>query len=271
MDKQGRARTSTSKNPTQATMNPTLFSVKDKVVIVTGASRGIGRVVAEAFLDHGSRVVFVARSSDMIERIGREPTEHALAIQCDVGAPGAAQQICDATINKFDRIDVLLNNAAISLPEEDPYAEETWDRTLNVNLRSVFLLSREVIPVMKRQGGGSIINTTSVGALIGFPGNPSYQAAKGGLRQLTKAIARDYAQDNIRVNNICPGYVRTAMTAKSWSDPAMRAVRSDRIMMDRWGKPEDLIGPCIFLASEASAYITGCDLLVDGGMTAKAI
>ena len=271
MDNHRRARISTSENPTRAAINPTLFSVKDKVVIVTGASRGIGRVVAEAFLDHGSRVVFVARSSDIVERIRQEPTERALAIQCDVATPGAAPQICDATVSKFERIDVLMNNAAISLPEEDPYAEETWDRTLNVNLRSVFLLSRAVIPVMKQQGRGSIINITSVGALLAFPGNPSYQAAKGGLRQLTKAMARDYAQDNIRVNNICPGYVRTAMTSASWADPAMRALRSNRIMMGRWGEPKDFIGPCIFLASEASAYITGCDLPVDGGWTANGI
>ena len=252
-------------------MNTALFSVKDKVVIVTGASRGIGRVVAEAFLDHGSRVVFVARSPDMVERIRQQPAERALAIQCDVAVPGAAERIRDATIGKFGRIDVLINNAAIALLEGDPYAEETWDRTLNVNLRSVFLLSRDLIPVMKQHGGGAIINITSVAALPGFPGNPSYQAAKGGLRQLTKAMARDYAQDNIRVNNICPGYVRTAMTAASWADPAKRAARSSRSMMGRWGEPEDLVGPCIFLASEASAYITGCDLPVYGGWTAKGI
>ena len=160
-------------------MNTALFSVKDKVVIVTGASRGIGRVVAEAFLDHGSRVVFVARSPDMVERIRQQPAERALAIQCDVAVPGAAERIRDATIGKFGRIDVLINNAAIALLEGDPYAEETWDRTLNVNLRSVFLLSRDLIPVMKQHGGGSIINITSVAALLGFPGNPSYQAAKG--------------------------------------------------------------------------------------------
>ena len=252
-------------------MNTALFSVKDKVVIVTGASRGIGRAVAEAFLDHGSRVVFVARSPDMVERVRQQPMERALAIRCDVAVPGAAEQIRDATVSKFGRIDVLINNAAIALLEGDPYAEETWDRTLNVNLRSVFLLSRDLIPVMKQQGGGSVINITSVAALLGFPGNPSYQAAKGGLRQLTKAMARDYAQDNIRVNNICPGYVRTAMTAASWADPAKRAARSSRSMMDRWAEPEDLVGPCIFLASEASAYITGCDLPVDGGWTAKGI
>ncbi len=252
-------------------MNPDLFSVKDKVVIVTGASRGIGRTVAEAFLDHGSRVVFVARSADMVERIREQSADRALAIQCDIAVPGAAERIRDATISKFGRIDVLINNAAFSLLEEDPYADETWDQTLNVNLRAAFLLSREVIHVMKQQGNGSIINITSVGALLGFPDNPAYQAAKGGLRQLTRAMARDYGQHKIRINNICPGYVRTAMTAASWADPAKRAVRSSRIMMDRWGEPEDFVGPCIFLASEASAYMTGCDLPVDGGLTAKGI
>ena len=252
-------------------MKPVLFSVKDKVVIVTGASRGIGRVVAEAFLDHGSRVVFVARSADMVERVRQQPTERALAIQCDVAVPGAAERIRDATMSTFGRIDVLINNAAIALGGEDPYAEETWDRTLNVNLRSVFLLSRDVIAVMKQHGGGSIINICSVAALLGFPDNPSYQAAKGGLRQLTKAMARDYAQHNIRINNIFPGYFLTAMTTASWADPVKRAERSSRSMMDRWGEPKELVGPCIFLASEASSYITGCDLPVYGGWTSKGI
>ena len=140
-----------------------------------------------------------------------------------------------------------------------------------MNLHSVFLLSRDVIPAMEQQGSGSILNITSMAALLGFPDNPSYQATKGGLRQLTKAMARDPAQHNIRVNNICPGYVRTAMTAASWADPTKRAECSSRLMMDRWGESKDLVGPCIFLALEASAYITGCDLPVDGVWTAKGI
>ena len=124
---------------------------------------------------------------------------------------------------------------------------------------------------MKEKRSGSIINITSLGAELGFPGNPSYVASKGGLKQLGKAMAVDLAQYNIRVNNVCPGYFKTDMTRKSYNDPHLREARNKRIMLGRWGNPSDLVGPCIFLASEAASYITGIDLLVDGGWVAKGL
>jgi gluconate 5-dehydrogenase len=124
---------------------------------------------------------------------------------------------------------------------------------------------------MERSGGGSIINVTSIGAVQGFPGNPGYVASKGGLRLLTKALALDLADKNIRVNNLAPGYIHTAMTDKSFNDPQRHQERLARMMLKRWGKPDDLIGAAIFLASEASAYVTGQDIFVDGGWTAKGL
>ena len=239
------------------------FSVKEKTVIVTGASRGIGRAVAEGFLQAGAHVALVSRSQPDTHSL-----ENALALPCDIAESGAADRVRDATIERFGGIDVLVNNAGITLPHEEPYHEAAWDRTLDVNLKAAFLLSAAVAETMKHRGG-SMINITSIGAVLGFPGNPSYQAAKGGLRQLTKAMARDWAEFGIRVNSICPGYIRTDMTEESYADPQRRAELSAKMMLPRWGEPEDLVGPCIFLASDGSAYITGCDLPVDGGWTAK--
>jgi NAD(P)-dependent dehydrogenase (short-subunit alcohol dehydrogenase family) len=248
-------------------MNDPRFSVTDKTVIVTGASRGIGYAITKGFLESEANVALIARS-DSIHELASSFPDRALALPCDLTESDAATRICKSTLARFGAIDVLVNNAGITLPNEDPYSEAAWDRTLDVNLKAAFLLSAAAAEHMKGRGG-SIINITSIGAVQGFPGNPSYQAAKGGLRQLTKAMARDWAEHNIRVNTICPGYILTDMCAASYADPQKRAERSARMMLDRWGAPEDLVGPCIFLASNASSYITGCDLPVDGGWTAK--
>lgn len=243
------------------------FSVEGKTAIVTGASRGIGQAIAEGFLEAGANVVLVARSDAIHELAARFP-DTALAIPCDISESAAAARICGATMDRFSSLDVLINNAGITMPGEEPYSEAAWDRTLDVNLKAAFLLSGAAVQHMKSRGG-SIINIASIGAMLGFAGNPSYQAAKGGMRQMTKAMARDWAEHGIRVNTICPGYIRTDMCAASYADPDLRAERSARMMMDRWGEPDDLVGPCIFFAADASAYVTGIDLPVDGGWTAK--
>lgn len=251
-------------------MSESLFSVTGKTVIVTGASRGIGRAVADGFVAADANVVYVARSESNLES-KNDAADRVLRLQCDVADDDAASRICSETMNRFGKIDVLVNNAGITAPGEDPYSDGAWDRTLDVNLTSVFRLSREVAKVMRENGGGSMINIASIGALLGFPGNPSYQVAKGGMRQLSKALARDWGDAGIRVNTICPGYIRTAMTAGSYADPELQADRTNRTILGRWGEPEDLVGPCLFLASDASSYMTGCEILVDGGWTAKGL
>ena len=130
-------------------------------------------------------------------------------------------------------------------------------------------MAREAAAVMREHGGGSIINIASIAGKLGMPDNPSYQVAKAGLRQLSRAMARDFADDGIRVNAICPGYILTDMTRGSYEDPQRRAERTERTMLGRWGDPNELIGPCLFLASEASSYMTATDLFVDGGWSGK--
>ena len=149
------------------------------------------------------------------------------------------------------------------------YPDEAWDRTLRVDLEAPFRIIRAFAGMMRDQGEGSIINITSIVAELGAPDNPAYAAAKGGLKQLTKALALDLGPHGIRVNNVGPGYFRTDMTRYSWDDPQRREERTQRTMLGRWGQPEDLAGVVLLLASDASRYITGQDLYVDGGWLAK--
>ena len=180
-------------------------------------------------------------------------------------------RLVSTVVEESGCIDVLINNAGVSLSSDNCYNEDIWDRTFEINLKGAFLLSSKVAEVMKKKNKGSIINITSLGAELGFPDNPSYVASKGGLKQLGKAMAVDLAQYNVRVNSVCPGYFKTDMTRKSYNDPDLKEARNKRIMLGRWGNPFDLVGPCIFLASEAAAYVTGIDLLVDGGWVAKGL
>jgi NAD(P)-dependent dehydrogenase (short-subunit alcohol dehydrogenase family) len=250
-------------------MAANLFDVSEKVVIVTGASRGIGRAVAEGFLDHGARVVLSARSESLTDQVAAYDAESALAVRADMADPDAGQTVVEKTLEKFGRVDVLINNAAITLPGAPPYDDATWNTTLDVNLSGAFRMARAAATAIAETGGGSIIHIASIAGIVAMPGNPSYSAAKAGLRHLSKAMANDFATRDVRINTICPGYIVTDMTRASFLDPQRQAERSARTMMGRWGQPEELLGPCLFLASDASSYVTGIDLIVDGGWTGK--
>ena len=243
------------------------FSVADLVVVVTGATRGIGRAVAGGFLAAGAKVALVGRSESIREQIGVD--ERAIAIRADVSSAEDRQRICQQTQEQLGAIDVLVNNAGITRSGEGEYLEEDWDATLDVNLKAPFFLSQLVAQGMRDQQGGSIVNIGSIGARVGMPDNPAYQAAKGGLLQLTRAMARDWAGWNVRVNQVNPGYIHTEMSAVSYADPEKREERAERTMLGRWGTPDDLVGACLFLASAASSYMTGTDINVDGGWIAK--
>ncbi|MEO1997130.1 MAG: SDR family oxidoreductase, partial [Planctomycetaceae bacterium] len=192
-------------------MNCELFSVDHKVVIITGASRGIGRTLAEGFLEHGSRVTLVARSAEPLQQLAAAYPDTALDLPCDIGQPETSTRICDETLERFHTIDVLINCAGVSGGEGDPYGDDVWDRTLHVNLKAAFQISRAACEIMSECGGGSIINIASIGAILGFPNNPAYQASKAGLKQLTKALARDWGSQGIRLNAIAPGSTETPM------------------------------------------------------------
>jgi NAD(P)-dependent dehydrogenase (short-subunit alcohol dehydrogenase family) len=246
-----------------------LFSLAGKAAIVTGGTRGIGAAIAEALHGAGARVLAVGRNAPA------KAIDGIAYAQCDVRNDDAFRSACDAFAKQPGRLDVLVNAAGVTLAAGDTTdqmaAFAAFDLTLDGNLRAVYRCCATAIPHMKRAGGGSIINITSINSVLGFPDNPGYVAAKGGLRMLTKALARDLAASNIRVNNIAPGYIRTAMTEVSYADPAKNAERCARMMIPRYGEPHEIGGAAVYLASPAASYVTGIDLFVDGGWTAKGL
>ncbi len=256
-----------------------LFTLAGKSALVTGAARGIGRAVAEGLASIGVQVVVTDVNAGELRRTEARIVEaHAsgsgcLALPAELTDDGERARLVEQSVEHFGGIDILVNCAAItrSTPSER-YPREDWDSTLAVNLSAVFHLCREVATrTMLPRRRGSIINVCSINSVVAFPNNPAYQAAKGGLLQLTRALATDWAKYNIRVNNICPGYFNTPLSRKSYEDPRAHAVRARRTMLNRWGEPGEMVGPVIFLASDASSYVTGNDLFVDGGWAASGL
>ena len=250
-----------------------LFSLRAKVAIVTGAARGNGEAIARAFLEAGAVVYFLdlleAELSALRRRLKSPRARFAVADVTDTVGMG---HLLKKAFARERRLDILVNNAGITLPEPaQTYSADKWARTQAVNLEAPFRVSQLAFPFMRKTGGGVIINLTSVASELGAENNPAYVASKGGLKQLTKALALDWAKYNIRVNNLGLGYFRTPMTQRSYRDPDLRAQRSARMMLARWGEGGDLAGPALFLASDASRYMTGQDLYIDGGLLAKGI
>jgi len=248
-------------------MNNKLFSLKGKVAIVTGAARGNGLAIAKGLASFGAAVWSV----DILEaKISRK---NCFFVKADVTNGEDMKNLVNHIVATCGGIDILVNNAGITKasPSEE-YSLDDWDKTLDTNLKAPFRLSQLVARQMVEQKtGGSIINITSLNAHFGFFNDSAYTASKSGLSGLTKALAKDWAKYGIRVNNICPGYIHTAMTEKSFSDSQLYKERMDRSMIKRYGEPEDLVGASVFLASNASNYITGTDIFVDGGWSTSGI
>jgi len=243
-----------------------------KVALVTGASRGLGRGMALGLAEAGADLVVVARSLERLEGVvgeARALGRRCLPLKADVSREEEVKKMVEEALGEFGRIDILVNNAGINYREaSEDYPLDEWERVLSVNLTGVFLCCREVGRVMIRQGGGKIINVASLTSVIGVKTIPAYSASKGGVAQLTKVLAVEWAKYNIQVNAIGPGYFRTDLTEPLFQDPERREWITSRIPMGRWGTPEDLKGAVVFLASEASDYITGQVLFVDGGWLA---
>ncbi len=245
----------------------TLFGLSGRVAVVTGASRGIGAALAQGLAGAGARVVGLGRS----KAPEWEPTATLGYLSCDISEAGAFAASTDEIERKNDGLHVLVNAAGVAHPESGESPAEHFDRLVDVNLKATYACCLAAAEHMKSNRQGSIINITSIASAVGLPENPGYVASKGGLRMMTKALALDLGLHGIRVNNLAPGYVRTAMTEESYQDPARNRLRREHTMLDRWGEPDDLVGAAIFLASDASRYVTGVDLFVDGGWTAKGL
>jgi len=247
------------------------FRLGGKAALVTGASRGLGRAMAQALAEAGADVAAVdivdcADTRGHIEKLGRK----CAVLQADIAAPGSAKMLVDRTLAALGRLDILVNNAGIirRAPLLE-FTEKDWDDVMNVNIRALFLLSQAAARVMVSQGRGKIISVASMMSFQGGIRIPSYTASKSAVMGLTRLLACELGPLGINANAIAPGYMATDNTKPLREDPERNKAILERIPMGRWGRPEDLQGVVVFLASAASDYINGYTVAVDGGWLAR--
>jgi NAD(P)-dependent dehydrogenase (short-subunit alcohol dehydrogenase family) len=250
------------------------FRLDGKVALVTGGSRGLGYVIAEALSGAGATVALSSRTYESAERaaesIARATGREAVGIQADVTNPGDVAAMVERVVTSFGRMDILVNNAGINIrgPIED-LREADWDVVVDTNLKGPWLCCRAVAPIMKRQKWGRVINVSSMLGEISLPGRTPYASSKGGLTLLTKTLALEWSKDGINVNALCPGPFATEINTPLLNDPAARAQMEANVPLARWGNPVELGPAAVFLASEASSFMTGATLFIDGGYTAR--
>ena len=249
-----------------------IFSVEGKRVLITGAANGNGKAIAKGFGNAGSELFLLDIDHKNLETVAndieKETDSKVHRVTVDLRSP----EEIDSFLDKNNNFDVVINNAGVTHNNHfNDYKDSDWDETYKVNFYAPYKIMQKVSKNMSQKESGSIINVTSLGAELGFPNNPAYVAFKGALKQLTKAAACDLSPNGIRVNSVGPGYHKTNMTAASWNDKRLRLERSNKTLLGRWGEPDDLIGIMIFLASDASSYITGQEFYVDGGWLAKGL
>lgn len=244
----------------------------DKVAIVTGGASGIGLATVTRLAREGAAVVIAdidAARGDAAAAALREAGARVLFVRTDVADGAAVERLVATTVDSYGEIDILFNNAAYLDLEHygsvTDTTEEYWRRCIDVTLTSVYLCSRYTIPSMLRRGGGAIVNTASVGGIVGFGEHAAYCSAKGGVIQLTREIAIDYAAQNIRCNAVCPGLIATPMNEKNLADAEIRERALRNAVIKRPGKPEEIANVVLFLVSGEASYITGVALPVDGG------
>ena len=241
--------------------------LKGKVAIISGATRGIGEAQAKLFAAEGCKVIIGGRSEcdgNRVESEIRDMGGDCIFVPLEVTKASDWRNAIDSAIRRYDKLDILVNNAGVidrTLLED--MTEDAWDNVMNVNLKGVFLGTKLVVPEMRRIGGGSIVNMSSVSGILAL-GFPSYNASKGAIRVFTKNIAVEYAKDNIRVNSIHPGVIDTPMTQVGGQ--AERSANLQSVPMGRVGNPEEVAFGALFLASDESSYMTGAEMVIDGGV-----
>jgi NAD(P)-dependent dehydrogenase (short-subunit alcohol dehydrogenase family) len=253
-----------------------LFDLSNQVAIVTGSGRGLGAVIARGLAAAGASVMLCSRTQAELDSTASEIARtggQAATTVVDTSNRESCQRLIDQTVARFGRVDVLVNNAGIDvISPAESVTDDAWEKVLNTNLKGYFLCSQIAARQMLAQGsGGSIINNSSVCSIVGVHGLTAYSAAKGGVNQLTRVMAVEWARQHIRVNAIAPGYFENVMQGAK--DEHARTEKQEQVIaftpMARRGRPEELIGPVVFLASSASSYVTGAILFVDGGYTAQ--
>ncbi len=246
------------------------FDFSEKVVLITGGNRGLGRAIAEGFSSLGATTILVGRNVEKLTE-----TEQAILasggkcikIQADLNEASQVDNMINIIKNQFGRVDILINNAGVGhrIPSVD-VSEEQWDTVVDTNLKTPFLLSTRIAKeFMIPQKAGKIINTASMGGFSGIPASAAYSSSKGGIIQLTRSLATEWAMFNIQVNCICPGYIATELISQAMSNEQWMKLVAMRTPAGRLGQPDEVVGSALFLASEMANYITGTYIQIDGG------
>jgi NAD(P)-dependent dehydrogenase (short-subunit alcohol dehydrogenase family) len=250
------------------------FSLDGRRALVTGGARGLGRVIAEALAEAGADVALASRSLDACQaaadEIARATGRRAAAFSADLSRGDDVTRLAGEVERAFGPVDVLVNNAGINVRGPAPeLTEEDWDSVVDTNLKGPFLLSRAIGPRMCERGWGRVINLGSILSVVALPGRAPYAASKAGLVNLTRVLALEWAARGVTVNALCPGPFATDMNRQLMADPVKYKAFIEKIPMGRWGELHDIAGAALFLASDASAFVTGSTLFVDGGWTAQ--
>ena len=243
--------------------------LKDKTAIITGGGTGIGLATASVFCQEGAKVILFGRRKEKLEKAVENLGGSAIIVQGDMTNNNDLDKLINETLHNFKKIDILVNNAGLfnGSPLHE-ISDSQWDEIMDINIRSVFQLTRRVLPVMLSQKYGSIIHISSILGLIAVPQVAAYNVSKGALNQFSRSIAVEYGSSGIRSNSICPGLIATDMTADLMKDADLMKEWSKEYPIGRFGKPDDVANACLYLASDESSFITGITLPVDGGFTA---
>lgn len=246
------------------------FSVAGRVACVTGASSGLGRALATALAEAGARVIGLARRAEALAEWQAETSGETAALAADLADPTAMAEIAQDVAAAFGPPDILINAAGINTRQTaDEVTAEGWKTTLDLNLSTPFFLAQALVPAMKAKGWGRIVNFASLQTERAFPGGIAYGASKGGVGQMTRAMAEAWSRDGITANALAPGFFPTELTGPVFGDPQTAAKNAAQTCIGRNGALDDLVGPALFLCAPASDYVTGQILYVDGGFTAK--